>query len=150
MEKFFKWLDGALIFGIVVTFVEVLLEVAFRYILNSPLPWGGELSQTFLVWITFIGAARLLLHGDHIAIDILVPLIPSDKAKRAIRLISSLGILLFAIVGLWAGWNVTARTWALRTTAMQIPAGILYLAFPIGCLLTIPVVLRDILRILRG
>ena len=42
-------------------------------------------------------------------------------------------LLFFLIVGVWAGMHVVAITWGDRTTAMQIPAGILYLSFPISC-----------------
>lgn len=150
VARLFQGLDKFLILGVIVTFVEVLLEVAFRYILNRPLTWGGELSQTFLVWITFVGAASVLLQGGHIAIDMVVPMIPFEKARRLLRLLGSLAVLAFTVIGFWAGWQVVLRTWAMRTTAMQIPSGILYLAFPVGCLLTIPVTLRDIHRILRG
>ncbi|HCL78895.1 MAG TPA: hypothetical protein DIC53_02880 [Synergistaceae bacterium] len=150
VERLFRGLDKFLILGVIITFVEVLLEVGFRYVLNKPLTWGGELSQTVLVWLTFVGAASVLLQGGHIAIDMLVPLIPSDKAKRLLRLVGSLAILIFVTVGFWAGWQVVARTWSMRTTAMQIPSGILYLAFPVGCLLTIPVALRDIYRAVKG
>lgn len=148
--RLFAGLDWFLIFGVVAAFIEVLLEVMFRYVLNRPLVWGGELSQTILVWITFIGAASVLYRGGHIAIDFLLPLIPSDGARRLIRLAGSLAILLFAAVGIWAGWKVVGRTWSMRTTAMQIPSGILYLAFPVGCLLTVPAVLKDIRDALRG
>lgn len=150
MEKLFTGLDLFLIFGVVATFIEVLLEVAFRYILNRPLVWGGEMSQTILVWITFIGAASVLYRGGHIAIDFLLPLISSGLAGRLVRLAAGLAVLAFAVIGIWAGWKVVGRTWSMRTTAMQIPSGILYLAFPLGCLLTIPAVWKDIRDIFRG
>lgn len=150
VEKLFTGLDLFLIFGVVATFIEVLLEVAFRYILNRPLVWGGEMSQTILVWITFIGAASVLYRGGHIAIDFLPELVPPGRLRNALRLSGNLAILAFAAIGIWAGWKVVGRTWAMRTTAMQIPSGILYLAFPLGCLLTIPAVWKDIRDIFRG
>ncbi|MGI6783111.1 MAG: TRAP transporter small permease [Aminivibrio sp.] len=149
-EKLFAGLDLLLVLGIVATFIEVLLEVAFRYILNKPLVWGGELSQTILVWVTFVGAASVLYRGGHIAIDFLLELVPSGRLRNTLRLTGNLAILAFAAIGIWAGWKVVGRTWSMRTTAMQIPSGILYLAFPLGCLLTIPAVWKDIRDILRG
>jgi TRAP-type C4-dicarboxylate transport system permease small subunit len=35
----------------------------------------------------------------------------------------------------------------MQTTSLQIPAGILYLAFPTGCFLMVIVALRDLFRL---
>ena len=83
-------------------------------------------------------------------IDLLVQRLSSDKVKRALRLFTLLVLGAFIVLGANAGWTVVERTWRMRTTAMQIPAGILYLAFPVGCLLMLPVVVRDIFRTIRG
>jgi len=150
LRKIFHGIDFLLIAMIVAVFSEVLLEVFFRYVLHKPLSWGGELSQTILVWITFIGAATALFRGEHMTIDLLVQRLSSDKVKRALRLFTLLVLGAFIVLGANAGWTVVERTWRMRTTAMQIPAGILYLAFPVGCLLMLPVVVRDIFRTIRG
>ncbi len=149
LRKVFRGLDILLIAMIVAVFVEVLLEVFFRYVLHRPLSWGGELSQTILVWITFTGAAVALFRGEHMTIDLFVQRLSSDRVKRGLRLLTLLVLGAFLVVGVNAGWTVVVRTWRMRTTAMQIPAGILYLAFPVGCLLMLPVVVRDILGTIR-
>ncbi len=150
LRKIFHGIDFLLIAMIVAVFAEVLLEVFFRYVLHKPLSWGGELSQTILVWITFIGAATALFRGEHMTIDLLVQRLSSDGVKRALRLFTLLVLVAFLVLGVDAGWTVVERTWRMRTTAMQIPAGILYLAFPVGCVLMLPVLVRDILRTIRG
>lgn len=147
--KAFRFLDILLALAVAATFLEVLTEVFFRYILDTPLSWGGELSQTILVWITFIGAAVMLYRGEHMVIDLLVQRISSPGARKALRFAGSFAILLFVLVGTIAGWQVVLRTWGMRTTAMQIPAGILYLAFPAGCVLMVFVVLRDLAALMR-
>ena len=38
----------------------------------------------------------------------------------------------------------------MTTTTLQIPAGVLYLAFPVGCALMIPVVLHNIYKLFAG
>jgi len=149
LGKVFRGIDLLLIVMIVAVFAEVLLEVFFRYVLHRPLSWGGELSQTILVWITFIGAATALFRGEHMTIDLLVRRLSSDGVKRALRLFTLLVLVAFLVLGVDAGWTVVERTWRMRTTAMQIPAGILYLAFPVGCVLMLPVLVRDILRTIR-
>jgi len=149
LGKVFRGIDLLLIVMIVAVFAEVLLEVFFRYVLHRPLSWGGELSQTILVWITFIGAATALFRGEHMTIDLLVRRLSSERVKRSLRLFTLLVLGAFLVLGVDAGWTVVERTWRMRTTAMQIPAGILYLAFPVGCVLMLPVLVRDILRTIR-
>jgi len=149
LGKGFRLIDRVLASMVILVLAEVLMEVFFRYLLHKPLSWGGELSQTILVWITFIGAAAALFRGEHMTIDLLLHRVKSGAAKRVLRLIALAAIAVFLIIGFKAGWTVVERTWKMRTTAMQIPAGILYLAFPTGCLLMLPVVFRDILAALK-
>ena len=147
--KVFHFLDILLALAVAATFLEVLTEVFFRYVLDTPLSWGGELSQTILVWITFIGSAVMLYRGEHMVIDIFVQKISSQAGRKVLRIAGSAAILFFLLFGTVAGWQVVTRTWSMRTTAMQIPAGILYLAFPAGCVLMVFVVLRDLAALVR-
>lgn len=135
--------------AIVVITVEVLVEVAFRYILHKPLAWGAEVSQTLLVWVTFIGAAPALYRGEHMVITLVVNTLPAP-ARRTALYAAHLAVLAFLLLGVWAGWLVVERTWSMRTTTLQIPAGVLYLAFPSGCLLMAAVAARDLLRLRKG
>lgn len=139
--------DVLLTAAVVVVTLEVLVEVACRYVLQMPLAWGAEVSQTLLVWITFIGAALALYRGEHMVISLLVNKAPSPALRRTVLAIGHLAVLAFLVLGFWAGWQVVERTWSMRTTTLQIPAGILYLAFPFGCLLMILVALRDFVRV---
>lgn len=132
--------------AVVLTCIEVLVEVAFRYLFHLPLPWGAELSQTLLVWVTFVGAASALARGEHMAIGLAVQKVKSPRLRSIVRTAGRLAVLGFLGLGVWAGGLVTSRTWALRTTALQIPAGLLYLAFPAGCLLMAFIVLRELSR----
>lgn len=35
----------------------ILLQVFFRYVLNSPLVWAEELARLNMIWMAFLGAA---------------------------------------------------------------------------------------------
>lgn len=139
--------DILLAIAVVVTCLEVLVEVFFRYVLQMPISWGAEVSQTLLVWITFVGAALALLRGEHMVIKLAVNKVTSPALRRVIQFIAQLAVLGFLVLGTWAGWQVVERTWGMQTTSLQIPAGILYLAFPAGCFLMMFVALRDLFRL---
>jgi TRAP-type C4-dicarboxylate transport system permease small subunit len=144
LERAFRPLEVLLALSIVAVFIEVLTEVAFRYLLHLPVPWGAEVSQTLLVWITFLGAALALFRGEHMAINLLLDRISSARVRKTFEIAGDLAILAFLVIGIFGGYQVVVRTWSMQTTALQIPAGILYLAFPLGCLIMVPVVIRNL------
>lgn len=133
LDKFFRAIDYLLSIALYVIFVEVVVEVSARYIFSVPIPWGSELSQTLLVWITFLGSAVAMRQGEHLAIRFILDITPWPFLKRGLEILGNLFLIAFLIVGMWSGYLVVARTWGLKTTVLQIPAGILYLAFPVGC-----------------
>jgi len=133
LDRFFRAVDYLLSIALYVIFVEVVVEVSARYIFSVPIPWGSELSQTLLVWITFLGSAVAMRQGEHLAILFIRDITPWPFLKRGLEILGNLFLIAFLIVGMWSGYLVVARTWGLKTTVLQIPAGILYLAFPVGC-----------------
>ena len=132
-----------LMLGVLATFLVVLLEVVSRYVFHHSIAWGGEVCTTLLVWITFIGGAVALLDGGHMCVDLVMNRISSPGVKKVLRVIGSLAMLAFAVCGAFGGWKLALRTWNMTTTTLQIPAGILYLAFPVGCVLIAIVCLRQ-------
>ena len=124
-----------LIAAVVLVFLEVVVEVASRFIFHNPLPWGAEVSQTLLVWITFIGAAAAFLRGEHIGVEMLVERLP-HAARSILRRLNLLLILAFLGCGIWSGCKVVLRVWDDVTASLQISAGVLYLALPVGFALT--------------
>ena len=146
LDKVFRPFDIFLVVAVLAIFTEVLVEVSFRYLLHLPLPWGAEVSQTLLVWVTFIGAAVAFLKEEHMSVNLIMNRITSPSLRRFCMQAGRLAILGFLLVGTWGGWQVVTRTWSMRTTALQAPAGILYLAFPVACLFMVPIALRDLVR----
>lgn len=151
LKRAFRPLEFLLAINIIVVFVIIIMEVFSRYIFHVSIAWVAEVSQTCLVWLTFIGAAVALLHGDHMVINILLNKFPSHSVvHKALSLIGDLLILSFIILGIIGGYQLVLRTWDMTTTTLQIPAGIMYLAFPLGCILMLPIILRDIISKFTG
>lgn len=148
LKRAYRPLEFLLMVSMCIVFVVVLMEVVSRYIFNVSLPWVTEVSQTLLVWTTFIGAAVALLYKEHMVVNIIFNKVSSIGVRKAIELTDDLLILLFIVPGLIGGCKLVERTWNMTTTTLQIPAGIMYLAFPLGCALMVPVIVRDIMKIL--
>ena len=144
LKRAYRPLEFLLAANVIVVFVLVILEVFSRYFFHVSIEWVAEVTQTLLVWLTFVGAAVALLSGDHMVINILLNK-SSPGVRKAWELIGDLAILSFVVPGLIGGYQLVQRTWDMTTTTLQIPAGIMYLAFPLGCILMLPIILRDII-----
>ncbi len=131
MKRFDRLLRPFLILVVLLIFLEVVVEVASRFIFHNPLPWGAEASQTLLVWMTFVGAAAAFLRGEHIGIEMLVERLPRT-ARAVLHRVNVLILLAFLACGIRSGIRVVARVWDDVTASLQISAGVLYLALPVG------------------
>ena len=84
LKRAYRPLELFVIIAVTVVFIVVMMEVVSRYIMHQSIAWGGEVCQTLLVWITFIGSAAALLTNDHMEINIVLDRIHSPAAKKLV------------------------------------------------------------------
>ena len=65
--------------------VSVALQIFFRYVLNSPLPWPEELCGFLIIWLTFLIADVLYKRESHNSVDFITRKL-SETAQRNIHL----------------------------------------------------------------
>jgi len=65
------WVERSLAILGMVMLVVVVLQVIFRYVLNSSLFWSEELVRYLLIWLTFLGASCAYHRRVHPSIDVL-------------------------------------------------------------------------------
>jgi C4-dicarboxylate transporter DctQ subunit len=125
-----KYLAMALMLAMTVV---VALAVVFRYLLNSPLSWAGEVSVFLLIWISFIGGSLGLKYKSQAAVTILLEYVPA-KARKIIGMIGHILMLLF--LGLLLSYSYT---WVLspvvafqKSSAIGLPMWIPFCSVPIG------------------
>lgn len=92
MTTFWRWYDqatvgllalsGAVMFGIAIA------NALLRYFFSAPIVWGEEISRYAMIWGTMIGVALAYRGGQHVAITLLVDLVP----RRCSRPFSSSAI----------------------------------------------------------
>lgn len=80
---------------------SVLLEVIFRYLVNSSLFWSNELSVLFYVWMIFLGMPILIKKNKLMQIDFtsIFPPLVKTWIKIFKEMISIIIMILFVIVG---------------------------------------------------
>ncbi|MGF1585828.1 MAG: TRAP transporter small permease [Bacteroidales bacterium] len=114
--------------------INVLWQVASRYLMGHPSSFTDELAGFLLIWVGLFGSAFITGKKQHLAIDLLhTKLSPAGKI-RIDKFINIL-IALFALVVLVAGGsNLVYITLHLKqiSSALQIPVGYVYTVLPIS------------------
>lgn len=133
-HKVDKVLEWVLVFLMAVLVVDVLWQVASRYILASPSSFTDELAGFLLIWVGLLGAAYVTGKGDHLAIDLLIQK-SSEKRKRILLLFINILIALFVILVFIIGgvWLVYTRFYLnVISAALEVPLGYVYLVMPLS------------------
>ncbi len=130
-------LEVFLVFLMVVLVTDVLWQVFSRYLLSSPSSFTDELAGFLLIWVGVLGAAYVAGRKEHLAIDILVQRSPPARQRLLLYLIHSL-IFLFALSVMVTGGVVLMYTrfvLQVKSAALQLPLGYVYIVLPISGLI---------------
>ncbi|MCV9389061.1 TRAP transporter small permease [Reichenbachiella ulvae] len=137
----------SVLLGIMV--LNVLWQVASRYLLNDPSAFTDELARYLLIWVGLLGAAYATGKHMHVSIDLLISKMDPKHLElhgKVIRII----ILFFAItVLIIGGTRLVYITFILGQTssAMQLSLGYVYMALPLSGLLVCYYTICDIFKI---
>lgn len=135
--NFNRILEIIIIFLMIILVLDVLWQVFSRYVLSSPSSFTDELAGYLLIWVSLLGAAYVTGAREHLAIDILLQR-SNPKRKRILGLIIQSVILGFAVVVLVIGgsWLVYTRFYlGVKSAALQIPLGYVYIVLPLSGLI---------------
>jgi TRAP-type transport system small permease protein len=119
-----------------VTVAVTLLQVVFRYVLGSSLSWSEELARYLFIWVIFLGVASAARRGQHMAVEALPRRLPHPMARALALLIALISIVFFAVV-VYTGILLTRNAIPQVSSALEVSVALIYVAAPIGALLTI-------------
>ena len=122
--------------------LDVVWNVASRYLLNAPSSFSVELARYLLIWVGLLGGAYASGKKEHIAINLLPQKLQKrNPAKRKrLDIFINILIILFALFVFVIGGSrlmYIAFKMTQVSATMQIPMGIVYLALPLSGLLII-------------
>lgn len=83
-----------------VTFANVIA----RYVFNSNILWGLEVTVFLFAWLVLIGASYGVKRNFHIGVDVVVNMLP-PQAKKFVTLFAGACCVLFAALLLIGAWN---------------------------------------------
>jgi len=112
-------------------FVIMLLQIAFRYVLNAPLVWTEEAARYLYIWACYLGAAVALRRGNHIVITLALERLPARLGALVTLGSQALALAFFAALAV-EGVRLMARTHTVLAITLPIPWSVIYAAAPIA------------------
>lgn len=126
--------------------LNVLWQVASRFIIGHPSSFTDELAGYLLIWVGLLGAAYATGQKEHLAIDLISGKLSEEKRKRLGTFINILIIAFAVVVLIVGGTNLVYITFHLNqiSSALQIPVGFVYSVLPISGVFIIYYAINDI------
>ena len=112
---------GIAIVAIALMVLAILVQVFFRYVLNSALPWPDEAARFAMLWMTGLIAPTAYRRGGFVAIDMLARALP-ERLGAVLSLILLLIAGLVLAVAIPIGWGeVTGFGGRFATASLYVP-----------------------------
>ncbi|GET23784.1 TRAP transporter small permease [Prolixibacter sp. NT017] len=147
-----KILERAVVILMGALVLDVLWQVASRYIFQDPSSFTDELAGFLLIWVGLLGAAWAAGMKQHLAIDLLSQKLSPERRKYLDILVNIL-VMLFALAVMVIGgiWLVYTRFYLGQiSAAMQIPLGYVYLVVPLSGFLIMYYSIDEIARLTKN
>ena len=137
--------------------VVIMVQVFFRYVLNSALPWPDEVARFLMLWMTGLIAPSAYRWGGFVSIDMLQRFLPKTLSNILIFLILIISLTVL-LIGFEMGLRHINAGWIFSSSSIKIPYSLLggkteamklawmYMSLPVGIFLLILVNIELILR----
>lgn len=133
-------LDRVVCWACIALFVAILvvmvLQVAFRYVLNAPLTWTEEIARYLYIWACWLGAPVALRRGNHIVIVFVSDRLPG-RVARALALVTQAAAGVFLVQLAIQGSILAVKSHSVDAITLPIPWSAIYVAAPISAALMI-------------
>jgi TRAP-type C4-dicarboxylate transport system permease small subunit len=126
-SRLLSWL---LVASVAIIIVPVSLQIFSRYTALIPsYIWTEEMARFLFVWMVMIGAMIGVRDSAHFEVDVWPRLPP--RANALLRIVSSLGVLGFALVFVWGGYLFTSFAWHRISELAELPLWMIHIAWPL-------------------
>ncbi|MDV7340579.1 TRAP transporter small permease [Terasakiella sp. A23] len=132
-----KLIDACLVSGGTIVLFLIFINAVLRGAAGFDLAWSLEVTAFLLLWLTFLGCAAATARGAHMRVTEIVANLVPEKLQPVLELMISVVIAVLLCSLIYQGYNISAHTWAQKTTVLYWPVGLLYASLPVGMLLTL-------------
>ena len=114
--------------------IIVVLQVFFRYVLNSSLSWSEEAARYLVIWAALLGFSSSVEARRLFSFEMLVARM-SRRGKRVCAVLNVIAAVAFLWVLVVDGAGLVAMTASQSSPAIGMPMAIAYAALPVGGIL---------------
>jgi TRAP-type transport system small permease protein len=123
-------LSWLLAFSVAILVIPVSLQIFSRYTALIPsYIWTEEMARFLFIWTIMIGAMIGVRESTHFEVDVWPRL--SRRSEALVRLLGRLGVLVAALVFVWAGVAFTQFAWHRISELAELPLWLIHLAWPL-------------------
>ena len=142
--------------------IIILIQVFFRYGLNSALPWPDEAARFLMLWMTGFIAPSAYRWGGFGSIDMLLSRLPSKMGNIASLMLLMISLLVL-VVGLQFGLKHVESGWLFSSSSLKWPLHLIgmeatrvklawmYMSLPVGLalmtLVNVELIIKNFLRL---
>ena len=130
LDAYTRLLTWLLVATVAILIVPVVLQMVSRFTALVPsYIWTEELSRFLLIWMIMIGAMIGVREGTHFDVDVWPELPPRPNA--ALRIVSQLFMLVFALVFVFWGVEFVRFGWNQDSELAELPMTYIFIAWPL-------------------
>ena len=142
--------------------IIILIQVFFRYGLNSALPWPDEAARFLMLWMTGFIAPSAYRWGGFVSIDMLLSRLPSRMGNIASLMLLMISLLVL-VIGLQFGLKHVESGWLFSSSSLKWPLHLIgmeatrvklawmYMSLPVGLalmtLVNVELIIKKFLRL---
>jgi TRAP-type C4-dicarboxylate transport system permease small subunit len=131
IDAYHRLLTWLMVATVAILVVPVSLQIIARYtpLLPSYI-WTEELSRFLFIWMIMLGAMIGIREGTHFEVDLWPEL--GRRANAALRIVSSVFVLVFALVFLTWGIRFVQFGWYQESELAELPMPFIFIAWPLA------------------
>jgi TRAP-type C4-dicarboxylate transport system permease small subunit len=131
IEAYHRLLTRLMVATVAILVVPVSLQIVARYTQLIPsYIWTEEMSRFLFIWMIMLGAMIGLREGTHFEVDVWPEL--GRRANAALRIVSHLFVLVFALVFLYWGIKFVEFGWYQESELAELPMPFIFIAWPLA------------------
>ena len=130
LKKYNKMIEVITIILFSSLMISVVIQVFYRYILNTPITWIEELSRILLIWTIFMGSIIAHYNHGHPKIEYFIDRIP-DRLRIYFRIFGQVIIYLVLFCMFYYGIKLFGLMELIRTPALRMPFKYIVISIPI-------------------
>jgi len=115
--------------------IVVVVSITMRYVFNSAPSWSEEVTKYLFIYLIFLAAAQGVRYRVHVRIDTLERAL-KGTALTVVQTVSRLLLFVLLLAIAYYGFEIVGSTMRQASPALGIPMGLVYLALPVGAILS--------------